>query len=348
MFRALLPPVDWAQRRPAAIKNPDSAKHCRGFTHNLIAGSAYYIRARGQKYHFFARRPMQVAGAGYTALCHGAYTGLHRSLHTVKTMATARWTQDQIKLAFHLYCQIPYGRIYGRNPEIMALAQMIGRTADAVAMKMLNIASLDPAITSTGRAGLGNASALDRAVWDEFHAEWERLAVECQLMRDTLEKNVPAKSPTQHPELLPEDFTGETRQAVTTQRIKQHFFRRSVLSSYRGRCCMSGLSDPRLLVASHIVPWSSDKLNRLNPSNGLCLSALHDRAFDQGLISLTDDFQVILSDDLRARNDIFIKTVLLPLENQKIEMPERFHPAPQFLQYHRTTIFLNAKSRNQP
>ena len=104
-----------------------------------------------------------------------------------KIMATGLWTKEQIKLAFHLYCQIPYGRIYGRNPEIMALAKVIGRTSDAVAMKMLNIASLDPAITSTGRSGLGNASALDRTVWDEFHADWERLAVECQLLRQQLD-----------------------------------------------------------------------------------------------------------------------------------------------------------------
>ena len=59
-------------------------------------------------------------------------------------MATGLWTKEQIKLAFHLYCQLPYGRIHGRNPEIMALAKVIGRTSDAVAMKMLNIASLDP------------------------------------------------------------------------------------------------------------------------------------------------------------------------------------------------------------
>lgn len=64
-------------------------------------------------------------------------------------MATGLWTKEQVKLAFHLYCQIPYGRIYGRNPEIIALARVIGRTSDAVAMKMLNIASLDPAITGT-------------------------------------------------------------------------------------------------------------------------------------------------------------------------------------------------------
>ena len=260
-------------------------------------------------------------------------------------MATGLWTKEQIKLAFHLYCQLPYGRIHGRNPEIMALAKVIGRTSDAVAMKMLNIASLDPAITGTGRAGLGNASALDRAVWDEFHSDWERLAVECQLLRQQLDADSAPALDLENDAFLPEDFTGETRQILTTQRIKQHFFRRAVLSSYRGRCCMSGLSDARLLIASHIVPWSIDKSNRLNPSNGLCLSAIHDRAFDKGLISLTDDGRVLLSDEIRKRDEVFVKTIFLPLENQKIEMPERFHPDHAFLQHHRAAIFLNAVSK---
>lgn len=259
-------------------------------------------------------------------------------------MATGLWTKEQIKLAFHLYCQLPYGRIHGRNPEIIALAKIIGRTSDAVAMKMLNIASIDPAVTGAGKAGLGNASALDRVVWDEFHSDWERLALEChQLMRQHgLEKQ--DEPQTEDAAFLPEDFTGETRQVLTAQRIKQHFFRRAVLSSYRGRCCMSGLSEPRLLIASHIVPWSRDRTNRLNPSNGLCLSAIHDRAFDKGLISLNDDFRVMLSEAIRKRDEVFIKTVFLPLENQSIEMPERFSPNHEFLHHHRTAIFLDAIS----
>ena len=130
-------------------------------------------------------------------------------------MAKGLWTKEQVKLAFHLYCQLPYGRIYGRNPEIVALAKIIGRTADAVAMKMLNIASLDPAITSTGRVGLGNASALDREVWNEFHSDWERLAVECQLLRQQLEKNVTEEVAAENDELVPEEFNGEKRRGFT-------------------------------------------------------------------------------------------------------------------------------------
>ncbi|MDP2693829.1 MAG: DNA (cytosine-5-)-methyltransferase [Gallionella sp.] len=256
-------------------------------------------------------------------------------------MAKGLWTKEQVKLAFHLYCQLPYGRIYGRNPEIIALAKVISRTPDAVAMKMLNIASLDPAITSTGRVGLGNASALDREVWDEFHSDWERLAVECQLLRQQLDKNAVEDLEQEDDELLPDDFTGETRQVLTTQRIKQHFFRRAVLSSYRGRCCISGLSDARLLMASHIVPWSNDKANRLNPSNGLCLSAIHDKAFDRGLITISDNYEVMLSEQLKRNDDAFVVQIFLPLEGRKIELPEKFIPSIAFLARHRSEIFID-------
>ncbi|TCV90559.1 HNH endonuclease [Sulfurirhabdus autotrophica] len=256
-------------------------------------------------------------------------------------MATGLWTKEQVKLAFHLYCQLPYGRIHGRNPEIVALAKDIGRTPDAVAMKMLNIASIDPAITSTGRVGLGNASALDHDVWDEFHSDWERLAVECELLRQQLDNDTFEDWEPENDELVLDEFTGETRQVLTTQRIKQYFFRRAVLSSYRGRCCMSGLSDQRLLIASHIVPWSKDKANRLNPSNGLCLSAIHDRAFDKGLITLTDDFKIVVSEELKRKNEFFVMEVLLPLSGRTIEQPERFAPQAEFVAWHRNHLFVD-------
>lgn len=256
-------------------------------------------------------------------------------------MATTLWTKEQVKLAFHLYCQIPFGRIDGRNKEIIALAKVIGRTSDAVAMKMLNISSLDPAITSTGRVGFGNASALDREVWAEFQSDWERLAVESELLRQQLDKNTFENFEAENDELIPEDFTGETRQVITTQRIKQHFFRRAVLSSYRGRCCMSSLSETKLLIASHIVPWSKDKANRLNPSNGLCLTAIHDRAFDKGFISLTNDFRIIVSDILKRSSDAFIRDVILPLDGKSIEMPQKFSPDVAFIAWHRNELFMD-------
>jgi DNA (cytosine-5)-methyltransferase 1 len=255
-------------------------------------------------------------------------------------MTTNRWTKEQLKLAFHLYCQLPFGRLHSRNPEIIQLAKLIGRTPGAVAMKLVNFASLDPAITSTGRAGLGNAGALDKEVWAEFHADWEKLAIECEMLRRNLDHAQPVEDEADEL-LVPEDYSGETRRVVTEQRIKQNFFRRAVLSSYRGRCCMSGLSEPRLLIASHIVPWSKDKANRLNPSNGLCLSAIHDKAFDKGLITLDDDLQIIISEGLKQRNEAFLQAVFLPLEGRRIELPERFGPDLEFIARHRTEEFVD-------
>jgi hypothetical protein len=258
-------------------------------------------------------------------------------------MATNRWTKEQLKLAFHLYCQLPFGKLDMRNPEVIKLAGLIGRTPGAVAMKLSNFASLDPAITSTGRKGLEGASNLDREIWDEFHADWEALAVESEMLRRKLDANAQPMDDFEE-QLVPEDFTGETRKVVTEQRIKQSFFRRAVLSGYRGRCCMSGLSETRLLVASHIVPWSKDKANRLNPSNGLCLSAIHDRAFDKGLITLTDDLKVVVSTELKRNTEAFVGEVLLPLEGKKIELPERFVPQPEFISWHRNELFIDSRS----
>lgn len=255
-------------------------------------------------------------------------------------MTANRWTKEQLKLAFHLYCQLPFGKLHSRNPEIIQLAKLINRTPGAVAMKLVNFASLDPAITSTGRTGLGNAGSLDRGVWAEFHADWEKLAVECEMLRRNLDANAQAIDEADE-QLVPEDFTGETRKVITEQRIKQNFFRRAVLSSYRGRCCMSGLSEPRLLIASHIVPWSKDKANRLNPSNGLSLSAIHDRAFDKGLITLTDNFKIVVSEELKRKNESFIMEVLLPLDGRAIELPERFTPQAEFIAWHRKELFVD-------
>ncbi|MEO6922653.1 MAG: HNH endonuclease [Bryocella sp.] len=255
--------------------------------------------------------------------------------------SSGRWTPEQTKLAFELYCQIPFGKIDSRNKRVIELATLLGRTPSAVAMKCLNIASIDPLVAASGRAGLGNASSLDQETWDEFHADWDRLTNECERLRQHLlltnGESVALPQDVNDGFVLT-DFNGETREAIVQQRVKQGFFRRAVLSSYRDRCCISGVSDKRLLVASHIVPWSADKANRLNPSNGLCLSAIHDKAFDCHLFTLSNDWRVILSGRIKASEDTFLREVFWPIDGKQIEMPERFAPDPTFIAKHRCAM----------
>lgn len=154
-------------------------------------------------------------------------------------------------------------------------------------MKLVNFASLDAEIVASGRVGLSGASNQDRAVWSELNSDWNQVAGEAAAAYNALalRHGVAADDVllTDGEDCGPTFDEGLTRASMIEARIGQAQFRRMVLASYNDTCCMSGLRQPELLVASHIVPWSEDKKNRLNPQNGLCLSALHDRAFDKGL-----------------------------------------------------------------
>ncbi len=209
-------------------------------------------------------------------------------------------------------------------------------------MKLCNFASLDPAIRNSGRKGLEGASRADRETWELFHDNWVLLAKECESLLTLLTQGKPflgKDSKGKEVKFLLNDFKGKTRKVLVYQRSNQSFFRRAVLASYGGACCISGLTETNLLVASHIVPWSKDEENRLNPSNGLLLSAIHDKAFDQGLMTLSSGFEIILSKKLRDTTNELLKRVFLDFEGKVIRKPERFIPRTDFLDYHRNHVF---------
>jgi predicted restriction endonuclease len=253
--------------------------------------------------------------------------------------AASQWSRQELLIALSLYCQMPFGKMYARNPDIVAVAERIGRTPSALAMKLTNFASLDPEIRSTGRRGLANASAADKAIWDNMQLDWERFAVEVDRaitaagLEDRLESST---GPTSEDER--DDYVGLERRVEAVGRVGQQFFRRAVLSAYDYRCCITGLAVPSLLLASHIVPWKVDPSNRLNPRNGLCLSALHDRAFDAGIITISEDLRVQTSS--RVSDDAFYRLAVSAFDGRPITIPGKFRPSSDFLRYHRESIFL--------
>jgi putative restriction endonuclease len=251
------------------------------------------------------------------------------------------WTRQQLLVAFKLYCQMPFGKMHSRNPEIIKYADFIGRTPSALAMKLTNIASLDPAITSTGRKGLKAVSAADKAMWEEMQLDWKQFTTEIQKAVSAFGISPELKTSVSNTPILDEaaDYTGSNKTVQTAVRIGQDFFRRTVLSAYNYRCCITGLAIPKLLIASHIVPWRIDEANRLNPGNGLCLSMLHDKAFDIGIITIAEDMTVNVSRKHAADADHFFNSALLAYDTKPIALPEKFQPQAEFLAYHRKYIF---------
>lgn len=245
------------------------------------------------------------------------------------------WTRQQTLAALHVYFQLPFGQLHQRNPLIKQLAQWIGRTPGSVALKLVNFASLDPQIRASGRVGMDNASSLDRKIWTELNAQWDAIATEAAAAYEHFGSEHGVQPGADVIDEVPEIVEGKTTTAVVKVRVNQARFRRAVLASYNGRCCISGLAVPRLLIASHIVPWSEDHQNRLNPRNGLCLSALHDRAYDQGLITVLPDFTIRVSTDLRSTEaDDFARRAIAVFDGRSIQLPERFKPDEAFLTSH--------------
>lgn len=253
-------------------------------------------------------------------------------------MPSNKWTREELILAFNLYCKIPFGTIHIHNPQIISLAKILRRTPSAVSWKLANLASLDPTLKKRNIAGATHGSKLDAEVWNEFVGDWNRLAFES-------EKLLAHKTGKQIEEISDlESFdvpkTGKEREAIVKVRVNQSFFRRAVLAAYDFKCCITGLEIPELLNASHIIPWSKDKVNQVNPRNGLCLNALHDRSFDRGLITITPDLTVKVSKSIKTKKaSDAVQEFLLKYDGWKINKPTRFLPDAEFLKYHNRNVF---------
>jgi hypothetical protein len=257
------------------------------------------------------------------------------------------WTREHFLIALNLYCKLPFGKLHKGNPIIIEVAQKMGRTPSSLAMKLCNFASLDPVLQARGIKGLPGATKKDREMWQEFQGQLPVLGTESeQKLHDLF-----TQDDDREVDFLQRDKvrlvapSGPTEtQATVKVRRGQQFFRQAILNAYDVRCCISGINVPRLLVASHIKPWGKFPDDRLNPRNGLCLSSLHDAAFDAGLITLDDKLSVVLSKRLRS---FFPQPELeqnfVPFEGKPIRLPGKLaEPDSGFLRFHREEVFLRA------
>ena len=194
-------------------------------------------------------------------------------------------------------------------------------------MKIGNFGSFDDTLKKQGIVGLTNASRLDKQIWNEFNGRWDELAFESErLIALRLGKDIEAE---QEESSIP---LGAVREVTVKQRVNQSFFRKAVLTAYNSACCITGLNNSPLLIASHIKPWaaSNDK-EKVDPYNGYLLTPLYDKLFDRGFITFTFDRHMIISEAisnynwklLNIKNDTFIQE--LPIDDKRIEYLKFHH-----------------------
>lgn len=243
------------------------------------------------------------------------------------------WSREESVLAFELYCRIPFQKTKANNPAVKELANLLARTPASVARKLGNFGAFDPALQKLDISGLTHTSKLDKEIWNEFHANWNNLVWESNLLRNKF-----GQPPSVHRIFRPPSGPSETTR-LTKQRVHQAFFRDAVLSSYDATCCITGLAMPEVLIASHIVPWSEDERFRTDPANGLCLSATFDRLFDAGLMTITSDLTVLFSSHVVRSQNLVTADLLLRYHKCPIRTPQRFLPSIERLEWNRKNRF---------
>lgn len=157
----------------------------------------------------------------------------------------------------------------------------------------------------------------NESIKDDF--EKQQLELEDKSIEETVENN---------------NLVGMDRVAVVKTRVNQGVFRDRLIRKYN-KCCICGVDDVNLLVASHIKPWvDSEPDERVDDNNGLLLCPNHDRLFDRGYISFDDAGNILISKALSETNQIYLNVN----PDSSIELSEKSRP---YMKYHRENIFLD-------
>ena len=239
------------------------------------------------------------------------------------------WSREDIIIAYALYCITPLNEIRRSNKLICQVAEGFPHSLDSLLMRMHNFSAIDPA---SNVKGASHVAKLDCEIFEEFKNDWGSLSVQAEALTglalfdaSPLNGAKPISSLTD-------------RNKVNRER---YFFRASVFASYENTCCISGMKLPTMLIASHIKPFRSCRTTseRTDPENGLLLNTFYDKAFDSGLITVTPDYQIHVSQLVKEQEDDFTKRWLADLEGTQIIKPARFFPNKSYLEYHNDIVF---------
>ncbi|MBN2745914.1 MAG: HNH endonuclease [Bacteroidales bacterium] len=251
-------------------------------------------------------------------------------------MQQEKWTKEQTIIALYLYCNIPFNKVSSSNQDILKFSTIIGRSPNSLKMKIGNFGSFDPILKSKGIVGLTNTSKMDKDIWLEYSNDWGKLSLDSEVILSKLEGK---EFDSLKNDIEFSEKSGTDKLSTVKTRINQDFFRRTVLSSYNYSCAITGLKIPELLIASHIIPWKDRLETRVNPHNGISLNAFHDKAFDKGLITITTDYKVKVSNYVFQLYDNKSVKWFKEFDNASIVLPDRFSPNIDFLKFHNDNIF---------
>jgi len=247
-----------------------------------------------------------------------------------------RWTRDELMAAYNLYARIALGRLHRTNPVVAAFARAVGRTPNAVAMKMANFAATDPAQMARGVHGLRHYAKSDKDVAAFFAADWSVAVIESQRVLEQLASQI-GRSELDQYALMP-----EARAAGNGEALESLVFRQAVLASYDYRCAITGIQHPDLIIASDVLARLPRSGSSTHPCQGIALSLLHHQAFGRGIIGFDERLRVMVSRRSmtgRLAGTSFERAAFVDVDGVELALPARFSPNEAAVAWHREHIF---------
>lgn len=245
------------------------------------------------------------------------------------------YTEEQEILIIDLYTRTPTSQVKDSNPDIIALCDFFNAhgyksVVSGIRNKMENLKSVDPVYTVEGRVGRTKIRKSFKDLWlSELEIGFSDLD---ERVERAIEK---IRSGTS---------SGNQQNTAWKHRVGQAAYRERVLASFDNSCCISGICTPGLIQACHIKPFKVCEKEGLDDQkmdvrNGLCMSLLHHKAFDEGLFTIDEEHRIFLSpvwEDL-SMDDPFFR----PYEGKRIKETPRTIIGEEYLEYHREKVFID-------
>ena len=210
-------------------------------------------------------------------------------------MNRTKWTDNDFLLAMNLYTKLRYGQFNYNNPDVINLANLIEKSPGAVAFKLVHLSRSDPEHRERVK-GLTNPGKNAVEMYNRFVNNWDEMLYQSEVLLASYQNKRVEDLITEKYDVLDmlNGKEGINIENIVKTRVNQSLFRKVVLNNYYSSCTVCGLNIESLLVASHILKWSESSKERLNPTNGLCLCNIHDKAFENGYIGIMENYQIVI------------------------------------------------------
>lgn len=241
-------------------------------------------------------------------------------------MVSNAWSDEELIVACYIY-----NSDWSYSEKIRKALMHLGRNESSIKFRFGNFDNY-----RKGSGGFGNGGPHARKIWDEYSENPIKMA---QLAEQIIEKGVVGCQSNTDSELAvmtgsADIEEGSYREYVTKYRVNQDKLRSATLLYSNNACCVTGINDSSILIASHIKPWSvCTPAEMTDVHNALCLNIFHDKLFDKYRMTVNESLEIIY--DPKLEDSIPDKLYRSMIEEYtEVKVNDNNRPDPKYLEYH--------------